>query len=323
METLADFGGVAAFNVNTFTTMIYKSWFGLGSFNAAARMSLMLLLPALTLLGLQTWLARRQRQVDMGSGRSRRIPLRGAKACLAVAVSTLVSTVVFVIPVLQLSLWAAGGGQYRHFQLSDLMHSLLQSLAVALMVIACALVLVATRRFFRSWLLDRCIEFSTLGYALPGTVLAVAFYRWCSVVDGFSVLPWLLGSLAPLLLGLSSRYMSVGVQSIQSGMGRVSPDLDLASRSLGRGPLWTHVTVHWPMMKGSFGAALVLVFVDVMKEMPMTLMTRPLGWDTLSVRIFEFTSEGDWEHAAVPALILIVAGLVPLLLLRRFTGEST
>uniref|UniRef100_UPI0026F19D2C ABC transporter permease n=1 Tax=Malonomonas rubra TaxID=57040 RepID=UPI0026F19D2C len=172
------------------------------------------------------------------------------------------------------------------------------------------------------------IRIATLGYALPGTVLAVGIFIPLAALDNFFIdsarrlidleLPQLLqGTVMIMLLAYLIRFMAAGFKSIDSAMHRVTSNIDEASRLMGLRGIKLLAKVHLPMLRGGIFTALTLVFVDVMKEMPITLMTRPFGWDTLAVKIFELTSEGEWERAALPALTLLFSGLVPIVVLMR------
>jgi iron(III) transport system permease protein len=162
---------------------------------------------------------------------------------------------------------------------------------------------------------------ATLGYAVPGAVLAVGVVTALgSVDDAFRALTggaglWLQGTVLALLLGYVARFLAVAYGPVQGGFTRIRPALEEAARSLGLGPNEILARLHLPLLGAGAGTALLLVFVDVMKEMPITLMTRPFGWDTLAVRVFEMTAEGEWERAALPALAIVVAGLLPVALL--------
>jgi iron(III) transport system permease protein len=167
---------------------------------------------------------------------------------------------------------------------------------------------------------------SLLGYALPGTVLAVGMVRVLSGVDhmaaGFLALfgvalsgPVLQGTVWMMPVAYMVRFLSVGYSAVSSSLGRVSPSMDEAARTMGVSGLALVRTIHLPLIRGGMVTGAILVFIDIMKEMPLTLMTRPFGWDTLAVKIFELTSEGEWERAAIPSVALVVAGLIPVALL--------
>jgi iron(III) transport system permease protein len=148
---------------------------------------------------------------------------------------------------------------------------------------------------------------ATAGYAIPGTVLAVGLYAPLT-----QALPWLQGTLFILFIAYITRFFAVGHAPMATGLARLPIALDEAALLLGSRSFERWQKIHWPMLKGSVAAAFALTFVDLMKELPITLLTRPFGFETLAIRVFELTSEGEWERAAVPAIALVLAGLWPL-----------
>ncbi|HAB86910.1 MAG TPA: iron ABC transporter permease, partial [Pseudomonas sp.] len=172
------------------------------------------------------------------------------------------------------------------------------------------------------------VSLANLGYALPGSVLAVSIMLAFSYLDRHMVIPlssWLggagkpilLGSLGALLLAYLIRFMAVAFGPLENALARIRPSLPQASRSLGVGGPALFLRVYLPLLLPGTLSAALLVFVDVLKEMPATLLMRPFGWDTLAVRIFEMTSEGEWARASLPALTLVLVGLLPVILLIR------
>jgi len=176
------------------------------------------------------------------------------------------------------------------------------------------------------------VALANLGYALPGSVLAVSIMLAFSYLDRELVIPlsgWLggagkpilLGSIGALLLAYLIRFMAVAFVPLESSLARIRPSLPQASRSLGVGGPRLFFRVYLPLLLPGTLSAALLVFVDVLKEMPATLLMRPFGWDTLAVRIFEMTSEGEWARAALPALSLVLVGLLPVILLIRRSAK--
>ncbi len=333
METLADFGTVSVFNVDTLTTAIYKAWFALFSLPAAAQMASLLVLVAFAAL-----LAEQQSRSRMRYGDTRpgpglgRIPLTGARRWLALGFALTVWSAGFLIPVAKLTAWAATvwARDLDRRYLDFVWHSvLLSALAAGLTVTAGLLVAYASRR--HGDLLTRAaVRLATMGYALPGAVLAVGIViplAWLDrhlseVAQHFlQARPGLLiqGTLAAMLVAYVCRFLAVAHGPVDSAMQRITPNLDAAATTLGLSGGAVLARVHLPMLRGGLLTGAVLVFVDVMKEMPITLMTRPFGWDTLAIRIFEMTSEGEWERAALPALALVLVGLLPIAHLIRRT----
>lgn len=336
METLADFGTVSIFNYDTFTTAIYKAWFGLFSLSAAAQLaSLLVLIVFIVLLIEQRSRSRRRFSHAGRSSVADRIPLRGGRGWLAFAYAISVLGIAFIIPVGQLSVWAFGvfRQDFDLRYLSFLGHSVFLGGAAALLTCAGALILVSANRLRNDLMTRTAVRVATLGYALPGSVLAVGIFipliwidkqmiGWIQTLFGIEIGFILNGTLAAMLLAYLIRFLAVAHGAVDSAMNRITPSLDETARCLGVGGVPLLRRVYLPMLRGGLLTAALLVFVDVMKEMPITLMTRPFGWDTLSVRIFEMTSEGQWERAALPAVALVLAGFIPILLLSRYSNRE-
>lgn len=328
MEALADFGAVAVFNYDTFTTAIYKSWFGFFNLQAAAQLaSLLLLFVTLALLAEQK--ARGNRQLHTAVSRDKtRIQLRGMRAWLATAYCFCVLAIAFIVPVSQLVIWVVqtqfSGFDKRFMQLVQ--HTFILGFCSALLVAAWALLVAFAQRLNRGPLLDSIVRLTALGYALPGSVLAVGVIMAFTFLDRTVLWPLfggsqagqiLVGSLAALLLAYGIRYFSVGLGPVQSGLERVRPHIQEVAHSLGCNQWMVLKRVYLPLLTPGLLTALVLVLVDVMKEMPATLLLRPFGWDTLAVRVYEMTSEGEWQRAALPALTLVAVSILPVALMIR------
>ncbi|OBY56454.1 iron ABC transporter permease [Pseudomonas sp. AU12215] len=336
METLADFGTVSVFNFDTFTTAVYKTWYGFYSLSSATQLaSLLLLFVMLVLLG--------ERHSRGRSGVPNERPrgaalyrLRGWKAFAASAWCLLVFACAFVIPVLQLVVWVWQKGRFdldeRYWGL--ILHSLYLGGFAALITVAVALLLAFARRLSPTPAVRSAIGISNLGYALPGSVLAVAIMLAFSWLDNHAVIPLssalggagkplLLGSLGALLVAYLIRFMAVAYNPLEGALARIRPSLPEASRSLGIGGAGLFFRVYLPLLVPGALSAALLVFVDVLKEMPATLLMRPFGWDTLAVRVFEMTSEGEWARAALPALTLVLVGLFPVIGLIRRSARPT
>jgi iron(III) transport system permease protein len=332
MEVLADFGAVSIFNYDTFTTAIYKAWFGFFSLAAAAQLSSILVVFALIILGIENSLRSRMQFTSMGRDafRKERLHLGGAMKVFAVSYAFLILFVSFIVPVIQLILWTTASFRYefssRYFDF--LGHSLVLGIITAAIICLLALILSYAGRHHPDILSSILTRICTMGYALPGTVLAIGIFIPVAAADGFLAGaagtflnvepgPVLQGTIFVMVAAYIVRFMAPGFNSIDSSMRRITRSIDESARTLGSKGLPMLYRIHLPILKGGLFSAAALVFVDVMKEMPITLMTRPFGWDTLAVKIFELTSEGEWERAALPALTLILVGIIPVALLTR------
>jgi iron(III) transport system permease protein len=236
----------------------------------------------------------------------------------------------FVVPMVQLLVWGwevlARDLDARYLALVQ--HTIGLSAVAALVTVAGAFLLGATARHCPGPTVKAAVRVGTLGYALPGSVLAVGVMLsfawldghlagWLEAWTGRPPGPILVGSLLGLLLAYLVRFLAVAFGPVDSALEQVRPSLREAARGLGAGRLRLLRQVYLPLLRPGLLAGLLLVFVEVMKEMPATLLLRPFGWDTLAVRIYELTSEGEWERAALPALALVLVGLIPVILLVR------
>jgi iron(III) transport system permease protein len=330
METLADFGAVSVFNFDTFTTAIYKTWYSFYSLTSATQLASLLLLAVMLVLYGERRARGAVRPVNERPRGKALYHLKGGKALAASAWCGLVFACGFVIPVLQLIVWFWQRGRFdldeRYSAL--ILHTLYLGAMAALITVSVALLLAFSRRLTPTRLMRGTVGVANLGYALPGSMLAVAIMLAFSYLDRELVIPlssWLggagkpilLGSLSALLLAYMIRFMAVAYGPLENSLARIRASLPEASRSLGVGGVGLFFKVYLPLLVPGALSAALLVFVDVLKEMPATLLMRPFGWDTLSVRVFEMTSEGEWARAALPALTLVLVGLLPVILLIR------
>ncbi len=338
METLADFGTVSVFNYNTFTTAIYKAWFSMFSLPAASQLATILVFFVLALVTLEQ-LSRngaRYAASARGGGGARRIRLGGANAVMASGFAGLVFLLAFVIPIIQLLIWTravmATDLDARYFDFA--WHSLLLAGLGAALVVSLALALGYAHRLRPTPAMQFSARLATIGYALPGAVLAVGFYIPIAGLDNLIIDTWreqtgeeigqvLGGTLAVMLLAYCARFLAVGFGPVETGLARITRTMDEAAQVLGTTGLKRLLRVHLPMLRAPLLAAAALAFVDIMKELPITLMTRPFGWDTLATRVFEMTSEGEWERAALPAVAICLVGLLPIFFLVKNSDART
>src|SRR3989344_4676103 len=331
MEALADFGAVAVFNYDTFTTAIYKAWQGLFSLSAAAQLSsLLLLFIAMVLLAEQRLRGNARYDMSLRAAREDRYRLRGWRRWGVSAMAGLVLLLAFIVPVGQLLLWVwqVAFQDFDQRYARFFLNTLALGAAAAVVTTFFALLLAYTYRLKPDGLTRVAVRFATLGYALPGSVLAVGIMLsfvwidntlWQTVQQWFGIrpAPLLTGTLIALVLAYGVRFMAVAPGPIDSTFERIKPSLWPGGRALRAGDWEILRRVSIPMLKSGLFSAGLLVFVEVMKEMPATLLLRPFGWDTLATRIFEMTAEGEWERAALPAVTLVLAGLIPVVMLVR------
>ena len=331
METLADFGTVSVFNYDTFTTAIYKAWFSMFSLSAASQLASLLIIIVFVLIVIEQKFRSRIRYAE--TKQSSRVPpiiLTGWQSWAVAGFASATLFFAFLLPITQLFIWATHtfAEEFNQRYLGFLWHSLMLSGLAALLICTISILMIYSARRHPDMVARVAVRIATIGYALPGVVLAVGIYVPLAWVDNwfsqmamqlFSIETGFLfqGTLIVMLIAYMTRFMAVGYNPIDSAMQRVTLSIDEASMGLGVSGWSMLKKIHLPILKGGIFTAVTLVFVDVMKEMPITLMTRPFGWDTLSVRIFEMTSEGEWEQAALPAVALVLTGLIPIAMLTR------
>ncbi len=323
LETLADFGAVSILGVSTLTTAIYRTWFGQYSLPAAAQLACLLLLGVVAVLALERALRGRARRHEPSLRAQPRVRLSGWRGGLASAAAFAVFALGFLLPALQLLAWldpqSLDGAMLWRSAANTL--AVAAPVAIAVVVGGAVLAGLAQRRPADHWTLAAGFV-GTLGYAVPGTVLAVAAMGLMIAVDGWAVARFgielaLAGSIVGLLFALGLRFLRVGHDSIEAGLAQLRPSLVDSAKVLGAGRWRILGRVVLPQLRPSLLAAVLLVAVEAMKELPATLMLRPFGWDTLAVRTYGFTAEGLWAQAAAPALLLVLVGLAPVWWLLR------
>ena len=336
MEALADFGTVATFGYRTLTEAVYRVWYGMFDRAAAAQLASLLLLFALCLLALERSLRGRARFTQnprRGPGVTPR-PLSGWKAAAATGTGFAILGAAFVLPLAQLIIWAAdAGGRWRAASFASLLGNTLTLAALAAVsALVLALLLAYATRLSPSAPVRASARMASMGYALPGAVIAagvLAPLAWVDHVFGHAV-AWAFGHSAGLVLTGSTvglvfayvvRFLAVSLQTVDASLGKIPSSFDDAARSLGASIGGTLRRVHLPLMRGGVLTALILVFVETMKEMPATLLLRPFGLDTLAVAVWERTSESLWAEAAAPALAIVAAGLLPVLVVIRLSSR--
>jgi len=332
MECLADFGTVKTFNYTTFTTAIYQSWFGLFSLQSALQLSLVLIAIVLAALLLEKRLRGNAQYTSTGqSAHSRRRALRGRYALLAAFYCALVFSIAFLLPVGLIARWAlqSFAGEFDQRYWSFAANTLMLATMAAMLICLLAVILAYAARRQATALNGFLVRLATVGYAIPGTVLAVGFFVPVAALSRFlnsqlatSSTIALQSGLVVILLAYMSRYLAVAFGPVESALQRIPPNQEDASRGLGVYGFAMLRKLHLPIIRPAMFTAVLLVFVDVMKELPITLMTRPFGWDTLAVRVFQLTTEGEWQRAALPALAIVIVGLLPVMILTAQRNDA-
>lgn len=337
MEALADYGTVQYFGIAVFTTGIFRTWFSLADGIAAAQLAAMLLGFVVLLL----WLERRSRREARYHHTSSRYsslmarPLRGWQAAAALTVCVFPVAIGFLLPAGVLLSWALDSwprvDQVEFVQL--MFNSLGLATITALLALVLALFFAYGRRVYDTVPTRLSMRFVSLGYAIPGTVIAVgallpfawldnALDAWLRTRFGISSGLLFSGTLFILIFAYLVRFLAVSLNAIEAGLAKVRPSMDEAARSMGLDRLSVLRRVHMPMMRGTLLSAVLLVFVDVLKELPATLLLRPFNFNTLAVRAYELANDERLAEAACPALAIVVAGIVPVILLSRIISRS-
>jgi iron(III) transport system permease protein len=321
METLADFGTVNYFAVDTLAAGIYRAWQGMGDQTAAARLSLILTAFVLIVLAIERRHRGRMVSHTIANKPARRISLRRHHGLLATAFCGLWLTLGFVLPVGLLihavcadidSINLLASGRFVQWTINS---AWLALLGVLVIVPSALLVAYACRLSSQSWV-ARSAQIAASGYALPGVVMAVGILLLAKGLDLLG-LGFLRLTVALVLLAYLARFFAIGYQGLSTGLARISPRMDDSARSLGSSPGEVLLRVHWPALRPSVYAASILVFVDCLKELPATLMLRPFNLDTLAVVAYQFASDERLSAAALPSLALIAVGLLPTIWLAR------
>lgn len=332
MECLNDLGAVQYLGVQTLSNSIYATWLQRSNLGGAAQIASVMLLLIVVMLTAERW-ARGGAKVHHTTGRYRSIPfqdLEGWRGWVAGALAILPFVIGFLLPFLQLARHAvvyAGAGLERGFFVAAT-NSLLLAAISAGVAVTLALVIGYARRIHPGRFTAFASQASGLGYAIPGTVLALGLLiplaGLDNLIDGFfrstfSVSTGLIitGSLLGLVIAYAVRFLAVALGSIETGLDRISPNLDAAARALGETTFSTLRRVHLPLLAPALGAAGLLVFVDSMKELPATLLLRPFNFETLATHVYSFAALEQFEEAALGALTIVVSGLVPVLLLHN------
>jgi len=334
METINDIGAVEHLGVRTLTLSVYSTWLNRGSLEGAAQIALVMLILVFALLTAERIARHRQR---FHNGRATQIkvrpprkPLTGWRGGMAVSLASLPILLGFGIPLLVFGRYALN----RTYQIAEpalakaLFTSLTTAAATALLTVLFAILLLFAVRFARSLPMAILVRFCVVGYAMPGTILAlgllIALGRFDNFIDGLArdhlgVSTGLLisGSAGAIVLACTIRFLALAEGTLQAGLEKLPPNLDNAARSLGHSAFMSAIKVLLPLMKPAIATAAILVFVDTIKELSATILLRPFGFNTLATYVYENASRGAPEDAAMAALTIIAASIVPVILLSR------
>jgi iron(III) transport system permease protein len=337
METLADFGAVSWLGVPTFTTAIYRTWFGMGDVTAAAQLAAVLLIFVLAAVMLER-ASRQAKRFHHTSARTRPLPLRPLppmQTALALLACLLPIMLGFLLPggwLLHLALVEGDGFSFGRLAGFTANSFILAGLS-AVLLIGVALALSYMHRIANSRLANWLIRLATMGYAVPGSVIAIGVLlplaafdhvinRWADSLFGVSPGLLLSGTVAALIYAYLVRFLAVAFNAVDGGLHRIRPSLDHAARVLGETPFGVVRRVHAPLLRGSLLTAAMLIFVDVLKELPATMIVRPFDFDTLAVRVYQLASDERLGEASTGSLIIVGVSLIPVIWLHRVVARS-
>ena len=330
METLNDLGTVEYFGVNTFTTGIYRTWLGMGNRTAAAQLAACLMLFILVLIILERK-SRSQAKYYATANTLKQLPqydLGWGRGTMAAVACWLPVAVGFLIPATYLLYLTLNNLEFAFdedfWQLAN--HSFILAVTTAIIAMIISLIMAYGQRLQPNWGMRSAVRIASMGYAIPGSVIAVGVLIPVARLDNaiaegmrsnFGIATGLLlsGTVASLVFAYLVRFLAVAFGSVESSLNKIAPSLDDASRSLGYGTTSTLWKIHTPLMSGGLLTAAMLVFVDVMKELPATLVIRPFNFDTLAIRVYQYASDERLIEAAAPALAIVLVGIIPVILL--------
>ena len=333
MEVVSDFGTVEYFAVQTITLGIFNVWLGMNNLVAAAQISSVGFLFILGLLGLELYARSRQQYVSTSRAQNSLAPLPTStgRAYVCWALCLIPLSFGFFIPLGVLLRFVVRGDVMADFLaiLPVVVNTMLVAIAAAFFIMLIASVIVLTAAFRAGPKLRKLALMSSTGYAFPGTILAIGVLVYAGYIDhllglitGGWISSFLIASMGLLMLAYLVRFQAVGYGAMLSGVRRLPENLMSASRVLGHGYGASLRQIILPLLKSSFLAGLMLVFVDIMKELPMTLLLRPFDFETLATHTYQFAKDEMLEQAALPALMIVVTGLIPVILmsamLRRY-----
>ena len=337
MEVLADFGTVQYFAVDTFTTGIYRTWFAMGEPVAAAQLASVLMVFVMALVVMERTSRGRARYFH-STGRYRVLPssrLRGLRAAGALAACLTPLLLGFVIPVLLLAHMAlTKGDSLFAASFRELAgNSFILAGITSVLAVALAALVAYGLRLRPTPVLKGAARVAAMGYAVPGSVIAVGILIPAAHVDNavdgfmraqFGVSSGLLlsGTIIAIVYAYLVRFLAVSFNTVEASLSKIRPSMDQAARILGHTPGKTLLKVHTPIMRGSLLTAALLVFVDVMKELPATMIVRPFNFDTLAVRVYTLASDERLAEASTPALAIVAVGIIPVILLSRAIARS-
>ena len=327
METLAEFGTMDYYGVRTFTTGIYRTWFAFGDETSALHLASILLTFVFIIIIVEKF-SRGKSQYVNTSQKSKKIKARdlngiyGIYACLWCLLFTLLG---FILPVIQLLFWLSETYSYifEDYYIQVIKNTVSIATIASIIIVLISIYSSYINRSTDNLYIKSSLKIFTLGYSIPGVVIAVGIIIPLTMVDNFqarifgSPLYYLSGSFFALVLCYLVRFSTISYNATESGLGKIKKNIDLTVQSFGLSDFSILKKVHMPIMKTTLITSFILVFVDIVKELPATLILRPFNFDTLAINIYELASSEQLSYIASPSLILIIISLIPVILLIR------
>jgi len=337
METLNDFGTVDYFAVRTLTAGLYDTWLNMGNLGGAAQIAVLMVVVVVILISLERYSRRQQKQFNSRNPGAPipTIKLTGKYAFGASALAFIPVLFGFLIPFIILSYYAI-----NYFDISwsskfvtYAMNSFSLAGIAAIITLILGLILAYSKRMNKNKATRFFVGFSSLGYAVPGAVLAIGiiipFAAFDNFIDGmmreyFQISTGLIlsGTAFAIIFSYSVRFLAVASGSIESSLDKITPNMDMASRSMGHSHLSTLIRVHIPMIRRGALTAMLVVFVDCLKELPATLILRPFNFETLATQVYQFASDELLEQSALSALVIVLVGIIPVILLDKSISKK-
>ncbi len=329
METVSDFGTVDYFAIPTFTTGIYRTWFGMGDKIAAMKLAAILLLFVLALLGLEHSSRKDYKPLrQQATSKPVAYSLLGFRAFLAFMFNFFAIAAGFILPfllIINMSFHNLGSFKSSFWQYAR--NSLILASSSSLIIVALAIILAYGLRIKASKFNHIAAQIASLGYAIPGTVIAVAIIMSLgylgTLMQKIGLGFFFIGTLFSLIYAYTSRFLTVAFRSIQNALTDITDNMDNAAKTLGHGTGSSLFKIHIPLLRNSIYTALIIVFVDVVKELPTTLIIRPFNFDTLAIQIYRLASDERLAESASAALIIVLVGIIPVIFLSRSISNKS
>jgi iron(III) transport system permease protein len=329
METLAEFGTMDYYGVSTFTTGIYRTWFSLGDENSALHLSSILLTFVFILIIIEK-ASRGKSQYVNTSQKSRKLKtkeLNGMRSLYAFSWCSIFAVIGFIVPVIQLFVWLLETYDYifNAYSIQIISNTISIAAIAAAIIVSISIYSSYINRSTNNVYIKSSLKIFSLGYSIPGVVIAVGIIIPLTMVDNIqsilfgSPIYYLSGSLFALVLAYLVRFSTISYNATETGLGKIKKNIDLTVQSFGLSNLTILKKIHMPIMKTTLITSFILVFVDIVKELPATLILRPFNFDTLAINIYELASSEQLSYIASPSLMLIIISLIPVIMLIRKT----